>query len=52
VPPNAGPGTVVLQQIALEVWWQPATGGRRTLKLESYRPQTIPNPAMPGLVGQ
>ena len=44
VPPNAGPGTVVLQQIALEVWWQPATGGRRTMRLESYRPQAIPNP--------
>src|ERR1700691_2675095 len=27
VPPNAGPGTVVLQEIALEVWWEPPSGG-------------------------
>jgi len=44
VPPNAGPGTVVLQQIALEVWWEPATGGRRTMNLESYRQAPIPIP--------
>ena len=24
VPPRAGPGTVVLERIALDVWWQPA----------------------------
>jgi type II secretion system protein I len=43
VPPNAGPGATVLQQIALEIWWQPATGGRRTMHLESYRPARIPS---------
>jgi type II secretion system protein I len=42
IPPNAGGGTTVLQQIALEVWWQPASGGRRTMHLESYRPAKIP----------
>lgn len=42
IPPNAGPGTVVLQQIALEIWWQPATGGRRRMHLESYRPARVP----------
>ena len=26
VPPNAGPGSLILQEIALEVWWQPAGG--------------------------
>jgi type II secretion system protein I len=42
VPPNAGPGMPVLQQIGLEIWWQPPTGGRRTMYLESYRPARIP----------
>lgn len=46
-PPNAGPGTVILQQIALEVWWQPTGSSRRTLTLESYRPMRIPNPSTP-----
>ncbi len=44
IPPNAGPGTVVLQRIALEVWWQPPTGTRRTMALDSYRQATIPEP--------
>jgi type II secretion system protein I len=43
IPPNAMPGFTVLQQIALEIWWQPATGGRRTMHLESYRPARIPS---------
>ena len=42
IPPNAQPGATVLQQIALDIWWQPATGGRRTMHLESYRPAKIP----------
>jgi general secretion pathway protein I len=41
-PPNAGPGTVILQQVALEVWWQPGSGGRRTLQLAGYRSARIP----------
>jgi type II secretion system protein I len=40
----AGPGSVVLQEIALEVWWQPSTGTRRTIQLATYRPTTIPIP--------
>jgi len=47
MPPRAGPGTVILQQIALELWWQPATGTRRTIRIESYRPTRIPIPAAP-----
>lgn len=40
--PNAGPGSVILQEVALEVWWKPQFGDRRTLRLEAYRPATIP----------
>lgn len=47
VPPNAGPGTMILQQIALEVWWEPAQGGRRTMQLQSYRQARIPIPVTP-----
>jgi type II secretion system protein I len=43
IPPNAVPGGTVLQQIALDIWWQPATGGRRTMHLESYRAARIPS---------
>jgi type II secretion system protein I len=42
LPPRAGPGTLILQRIALELWWQPATGTRRTIQLESYRRTRIP----------
>jgi prepilin-type N-terminal cleavage/methylation domain-containing protein len=41
-PPNAGPGTVVLQEVALEIWWQPQAGQRRTMRLSGYRPVRIP----------
>jgi general secretion pathway protein I len=44
VPPNAGPGTPVLQEVALEIWWDPPTGGRRTMQLQSYRSTPIPVP--------
>lgn len=44
VPPNAQPGTVVLQEIALQVWWQPQSGSQRTLILEAYRSSAIPAP--------
>jgi type II secretion system protein I len=47
VPPNAMPGTVILQRIALELWWQPASGTRRAIQLESYRRTSIPRPAGP-----
>jgi general secretion pathway protein I len=44
LPPNAGPGAAILQQVALEVWWQPAVGTRRSLKLSGYRSARIPIP--------
>jgi general secretion pathway protein I len=47
VPPSAGPGTVILQQVALQVWWQPPAGTRRTLQVEGYRRTRIPTPAGP-----
>lgn len=47
VPPRPLPGTVILQRIALELWWQPASGTRRTIQLESYRRTVIPRPAGP-----
>ncbi|MES1260602.1 MAG: prepilin-type N-terminal cleavage/methylation domain-containing protein [Acidobacteriota bacterium] len=40
--PEAGPGSLVLQQIALQVWWQPPAGTRRNIEIESYRPTRIP----------
>jgi len=46
-PPNAGPGAMILQRIGLEIWWQPASGTRRTIQLESYRPTRIPIPPGP-----
>ena len=47
VPPRAGPGAVILQRIALELWWQPDSGARRAIQLESYRRMRIPIPANP-----
>jgi general secretion pathway protein I len=47
VPPRALPGTEILQRVALELWWQPASGTRRAIQLESYRLMTIPRPAGP-----
>jgi general secretion pathway protein I len=47
LPPRTGPGTVILQRIALELWWQPATGTRRAIQLESYRRTRIPAPVGP-----
>jgi len=43
-PPNAGPGTVILQQVALQIWWEPGTGTRRNMQLEGFRPVPIPAP--------
>lgn len=47
MPPRVNPGMVILQRIGLEVWWQPASGTRRTIELESYRPAPIPRPTGP-----
>ena len=44
VPPNAAPGVIVLERVALEVWWMPLNGGRRSIQLEGYRKATIPMP--------
>ena len=41
-PPYAGPGTTILQQVALEIWWQPYYGTRRTMQLTGYRQTNIP----------
>jgi type II secretion system protein I len=40
--PESGPGSEVLQEVALEVWWKPVGGDRRTLHVEGYRPARIP----------
>ena len=40
-PPNAGPGTVVLQAIDLEVWWMDG-GKRRQMEIHGYRPGRLP----------
>jgi general secretion pathway protein I len=45
LPPNALPGTVILQRIGLEFWWEPSIGTRRTIQLEGFRQARIPLPA-------
>lgn len=47
LPPNAGPGIIILQQIELEISWQPASGTQRKIELTGYRPARIPMPAGP-----
>jgi general secretion pathway protein I len=47
LPPRAAPGTIILQRVALELWWQPPSGTRRAIQLESYRQARIPMPATP-----
>jgi type II secretion system protein I len=42
VRPESGPGSEILQEVALEVWWKPAGGNRRTLRVEGYRQARIP----------
>ena len=44
---NPGPGSQVLQRIALEVWWEPEGGTRRTLNVAGYRQALIPLPEAP-----
>lgn len=41
-PPNAMPGMMILQRVALEIWWQPLTGTRRVIQLSGYRQTRIP----------
>jgi general secretion pathway protein I len=44
LPPGAGPGSTILQQVALQVWWQPPVGTRHSIQLEGYRRTIIPVP--------
>jgi general secretion pathway protein I len=46
VPPNAAPGVIVLERVALEVWWVPLNGARRAIQLEGYRKAPIPIPVV------
>src|SRR5271156_4775933 len=31
LPPNAAPGTMIVQRVTLDVWWQPPSGTRRKI---------------------
>lgn len=44
---NAAPGSVIVQEVALEIWWQPLSGTRRTIELAGYRSAKIPLPPRP-----
>ncbi len=41
VPPDAPPGSEILEQLELQVWWGPERH-RRTLVIEAYRRGTLP----------
>lgn len=43
-PPQAQPGTLILLRVELEVWWQPATGTRRSMRMEGFKKAVIPLP--------
>jgi general secretion pathway protein I len=43
----AGPGSLVVERVELEIWWN-SGGGRRTLSLEGFRRSVIPPPAVGG----
>ena len=42
IPENAVPGTPIMQQISLQVWWEPLSGTRRTIQVMGYKPTRIP----------
>ncbi len=42
LPENPGPGSAYLQQIQLQVWWEPLAGGRRTVDVQGYRTSRLP----------
>ena len=50
-PPQAGPGTAVLDRLELEIWW---TSGakRRSLTLDGYRRSAVLRPGVAGVAGQ
>ncbi len=41
VPPDAPPGSDILEQLELRVWWGPPAN-QRSLVLEAYRPGRLP----------
>lgn len=41
MPPQAVPGTTILERLELEIWWMRGDK-RRSLTLEGYRPSVIP----------
>ncbi len=43
-PPEAPPGTHVLDRVELEVWWMSGMS-RRTIRLEAFRRSVVPLPA-------
>ena len=42
IPENAGPGTPIMQQISLQVWWEPLSGTRRTIQVMGSKSTRIP----------
>jgi general secretion pathway protein I len=40
MPPQAAPGTAILERLELEIWWMRGDN-RRSLTLEGYRPSVI-----------
>jgi general secretion pathway protein I len=44
MPPRVQPGTVILQRIALVVWWKNGSNDRQ-YPLEAYRIVSVPRPA-------
>jgi general secretion pathway protein I len=43
-PPQTGPGSLILQQVALQIWWETESGAKRSLQLTGYRQTRIPVP--------
>jgi type II secretion system protein I len=40
-PPQAGPGSTILQAVDLDVWWQQGAN-RRQMDVHAYRPNRLP----------
>ncbi|HXJ41793.1 MAG TPA: prepilin-type N-terminal cleavage/methylation domain-containing protein [Bryobacteraceae bacterium] len=45
--PTAGPGSMILQEVALEVWWTPQNSTRHAIQFQTYRQTRIPIPVNP-----
>jgi prepilin-type N-terminal cleavage/methylation domain-containing protein len=45
-PPQPAPGSPILQRIALHIWWT-ADDRQRTMDLEAYRRNTLPQAVQP-----